>query len=436
MSRTPHLTRRQFVSAVAAASLGGPLLLNSTRGADDKKSPNDRVALGFIGVGTMGRGHLGGFLGDGNVQVVAVCDVVKDRRDDAKRMTEERYGKDKKTEYKGCESYSDFRKLLERKDIDAVVIATPDHWHAIPCIMAARAGKDIYCEKPLTHNIGEGKVLIEAVRNNKVAFQTGSQQRSEFGGHFRKAVEYVWNGRIGKLKTIRIGVGDPARPCDLPEQEAPDGTDWDTWNGPSPKRGYNETLCPKGIHKHFPAWRVYGEYGGGGLADMGAHHFDIAQWAMQTDLSGPSEIIPPEDKKKKSGLRFVYPSGIVMIHNEFDGGPQADCVFIGSEGTILVTRNGIKSDPASILKEELGDKAKRVYPSTNHHKNWIECIRSRKDTICPAEVGHRSASICNLGNIGYQLRRTLKWDAKEERFIGDDEANRLLSPDYRKPWTL
>jgi len=306
MTRTTHLTRRQFVSAVAAAGCG-PLFLSSARGADEKKSPNDRINLGFIGVGTMGRGHLGGFLGNGEVQVVAVCDVVKERRDDAKRMTEERYGKDKKTEYKGCEAYSDFHKLLARKDIDAVIIATPDHWHTIPCVLAARAGKDIYCEKPLTHDIAEGKVLIEAVRKNKIVFQTGSQQRSEFGGHFRKAVEYVWNGRIGKLKTVHIGVGDPARPCDLPEQEVPEGTDWDMWNGPAPKRGYNEALCPKGIHRHFPAWRNYREYGGGGLADMGAHHFDIAQWAMQTDLSGPAEIIPPEDVKKKSGLRFVTP---------------------------------------------------------------------------------------------------------------------------------
>src|SRR5262249_42018798 len=159
----------------------------------------------------------------------------------------------------------------ERKNIDAVVIATPDHWHAIPCVLAAQAGKHIYCEKPLTLTIAQGRKIVEAVQKNKIIFQTGSQQRSEFGNRFRTAVEYVRNGRIGKVKTVHVGVGDPNRPCDLPEQPAPEGTDWDLWLGPAPQRGYSEVLCPKGIHSHFPAWRNYREYAGGALADMGAH---------------------------------------------------------------------------------------------------------------------------------------------------------------------
>ena len=334
------LSRRSFLGASAVAS-AGPLLWPRASAADP--APSDKLTLGFIGVGTMGRGHLGGFLGRNTVEVVAVCDVVQDRLDSAADMVEKKYADRKKGgKYAGVEKFTDFRKLLELKGLDAVLIATPDHWHAIPCIAAANAKKHIYCEKPLTHDVSEGRRIADAVAANKVTFQTGSQQRSEFGGHFRKAVEYIWNGRIGKLKTIRIGVGNPAVPCDLPTQEVPKGTDWDFWCGPAAERGYNEKLCPKGVHGHFPEWRNYIEFGGGGLADMGAHHFDIAQWAMKMDDSGPTEIIPPADKKATSGLRYVYANGVEMIHNQFEKGKdgkeiKADCVFEGTDGIILVS---------------------------------------------------------------------------------------------------
>jgi predicted dehydrogenase len=278
------------------------------------------------------------------------------------------------------------------------------------------------------------------VKKGKVIFQTGSQQRSEFSGYFRKAVEYVWNGRIGKLKTVRIGVGAAARPCDLKGEEKPEGTDWDFWLGPAPEREYNSRLCPKGVHSHFPEWRNYQEYAGGQLADMGAHHFDIAQWAMNMDTSGPVEIIPPE-KKSDRGLKFVYASGVVMIHNEFEKGKddkeiRADCVFEGTEGIILVSRDKISSLPDTILKEPLGEKDKRVYPSTDHKKNWLDCVKSGKETICPAETGHRSATICHLGNIGYRLGRKLKWDPAKELFVQDDAANKELSREPRAKWKI
>lgn len=426
------LSRRRFLQSTAALSVAPTILTRTSQAA-----ASDRITLGFIGVGTMGRGHLGGFLGDSSVEVVAVCDVVKERLDDAVANTEKRYGdRIKSGAYKGVKAYGDFRDLLKHPGLDAVLIATPDHWHAIPCILAARAGKHIYCEKPLTQNVAEGRQVADEVAKAKVIFQTGSQQRSEFGGHFRKAVDYVWNGRIGKLKTIRIGVGGPAKPCDLPTQPVPEGTNWDVWLGPAPERGYNEVLCPKGVHKHFPAWRNYQEYAGGGLADMGAHHFDIAQWAMKMDRSGPVKVIPPTDPKKESGLKFIYANGVVMIHNEFEGDVKADCVFEGTEGKILVSRSGIKSLPESILAEPLGDKAVHVYPSTNHHKNWVECIKSGKETICTAETGHRSATICHLGNIGYRVRRELTWDPVAEKFVGDDKANKELSREPRAAWKL
>ena len=418
--------RRRFLQ-VAATSAVVPLAWTGRVAA--RPPASERIALGFIGVGTMGRYHLSSLLNQKDVQVVAVCDVVAERRDDAKRMVESHYGKQKdKGEFKSCAAFTDFRELVARKDIDAVVIATPDHWHAIPCLEAARAGKDIYCEKPLTHHINEGKLLVEAVKKHDVIFQTGSQQRSEFGGLFRKAVEYVRNGRIGKIKTVRIGVGGPAVPCDLPAQKAPEGTDWNLWLGPAPERGYSDVLCPKGIHRHFPAWRNYREYAGGGLADMGAHHFDIAQWALDMDASGPVKIEPPGDKKN-SGLRFVYANGIEMFH-----GGETDCVFVGSDGTIRVSRSKIESDPADILKQSLGEKDWRCYPSNNHHRNWLDCIKSRKQPICTAEIGHRSATICHLANIGYWLRRSLQWDPVKEQFVDDAEANKLLVREPRGPW--
>ena len=429
MHRRNGLSRRQFVSGLAAGAAAAPFLGHALAADTPRKKPNDRITLGFIGVGTMGRGHLGSFLGNGEVQVAAVCDVVEERRDSARKMVEDRYGRDKKSAFRGCEAYNDFRKLLERKDIDAVVIATPDHWHAIPCILAARAGKDIYCEKPLTHDIAEGRRIVEEVAKAKVIFQTGSQQRSEFNNRFRRAVELVRNGRIGKLKTIRIGVGGPAVPCDLRTQPIPDGTDWDLWLGPAPERGYNEVLCPKGVHRHFPAWRNYREYGGGGLADMGAHHFDIAQWALGMDGSGPVKVEPPA--KGNSGLKFTYANGVEMFH-----GGEADCVFVGSDGTIRVWRDKIESDPAGILKEEIKANEFHVYPSNNHRQNWLECVRSRKPTICPAETGHRSATICHLGNIGYRLRRALTWDPERERFVNDDEANKLTTREPRAKWKI
>jgi predicted dehydrogenase len=251
----------------------------------------------------------------------------------------------------------------------------------------------------------------------------------------------IWNGWIGTVKTVRIGVGGPARPCDLPAQEVPAGTDWDTWLGPAPVRPYHSDLCPKGVHSHFPAWRNYQEYGGGQIADMGAHHFDIAQWALKKDGTGPVQVIPPKDPKTGAGLRFVYDDGVVMIHNEFvkDGtgkAIQADCVFEGTDGTILVGRGQLEVRLASGSRSRFPDEPKRVYPSSNHKQNWLECIKSGKECICPAETGHRTATICHLGNIGYRLGRKLKWDPAKEQFVDDQTANKELSREPRAEWKV
>lgn len=425
-----HLSRRQFIHGAAKATLAGPIVLRSLSQA--RAAANERLTLGVIGVGTMGRGHhLNQMLGFGDVQIVAVCDVVAERRDHCQALVNERYADATKAgAYRGCQAYNDFRELLALEGLDAVLIATPDHWHVPGAILAARAKKDIYCEKPLTLTIGEGRRLVDEVRSSGVIFQTGSQQRSEFDGRFRKAVELVRNGRIGRVKTVRVGVGGPPVPCDLPEQEVPAGTDWNLWLGPAPWRGYNEALCPKGIHKHFPAFRNYREYAGGGLADMGAHHFDIAQWALDMDSSGPVKIEPPAGDAT-TGLKFTYANGVAMFH----GGPT-DCTFEGELGTINVSRGNLESSPPEILSTPLAESDWHAPPSDNHARNWLEAIKTRQLPICDVEVGHRSASICHLANLGYQLRRPLTWDPKQERFAGDDEANALLNRESRDPWKV
>ena len=423
-----RISRRQFLATSAVAACGPMILTSPARGF---AAASERIRLGFIGIGIQSRGHLKRFVGTNDTQVVAVCDVVTERREDSKRIVEEGYAKQKDmTSYKGCAAFIDFRELLAREDIDAVVIGTPDHWHAIPAVMACRAGKDVYCEKPLSLTISEGRAMVDAARKHDRVFQTGSQQRSEFGGLFRRAVELIRNGHLGEIKSVTVGVGGPAVTCDLPTEECPSGTDWNFWNGPSPERGYNQILCPKGIHNHFPAFRNYREYAGGALADMGAHHFDIAQWALGMDHSGPVKIEPPEGKAG-TGLKFTYANGVVMTH-----GGRSGCTFVGTKGTLYVDRGKIESDPANILEAKIGPDDFHVEPSDNHYRNWIDAIRSRKKPICDVEIGHRSATVCELGQIGYDLRRPLDWDPVKERFVNDDDANKLLIRPLRDPWKL
>jgi len=426
-----RLTRRQFVRTSAAAA-SAPWIVSAAALGQDKKSPaSERITLGFIGMGIMNRGHLAGFLGQKDVQVLAVCDVDTTRREHAKKMVDDRYAKGRKGGATGCAAYNDYRDILKRNDIDAVVISTPDHWHAIPVIEAAQAKKDIYCEKPLSLTIHEAKLMIDVVRKHERVFQTGSQQRSEFGGKFRLACELVRSGRLGKLKQVTVGVGGPSKPCDLPEEKLEPGLDWDRWLGPAPKRPYHSVLSPRGIHNHFPAWRAYREYSGGQMTDMGAHHFDIAQWALDMDESGPVEIIPPENPRAESGVKFIYANGVEVIH----GGPSG-CVFIGSEGEIHVDRDRLVSKPESIVKEPLGDRDVHLFKSPGHHRNWLDCIRSRKRPICDVEIGARSVTVCHLGNLAYWHRRKLRWDPGKWQFVDDRAANTWLDVARRKPFEL
>jgi len=426
------ISRRQFVKQSGAAIAASAIAPAFVLGTSEKEAPSHRITVAFIGTGKMANDyHLKNLLGFPDVQAVAVCDVDTNRRMHAKKRVEEAYAK--KTGYRGCMACSDYRKLLDKKDIDAVVIATPDHWHAIPLIDACKAGKDVYCEKPLTLTIAEAQRCIEAVRKHNRVVQTGSQQRSSVFAPFRLACEIVRSGRLGKIHRVTVGVGGPSRPCDLPGEPMEPGLDWDMWLGYAPKRPYNSILSPRGVHNHFPGWRSYIEYAGGGMTDMGAHHFDIAQWALDMDQSGPAKIIPPENPKSGYGVKFIYANGVEMEHVKKPGG----CVFYGDNGKLHVDRyDKLISKPADIAKEPIGKDEVHLYESPGHHRDWIDCIKSRKRPICDVEIGARSATVCHLGNLAYWYGRTLNWDPKKWQFVDDAEANGWLDRTRRDPWQL
>ncbi len=263
-----NISRRQFIQTAAATAVVAPNIISSQAWAN---KPSETINIGFVGVGKQSGGHLNFFLGQKDCRVVSVAEVAQVRLDNAMSRVSKKYGANH-----DCKAHVDFRETLSDKRVDAVLIGTPDHWHAIPSIMAAEAKKDVYCEKPLTVTIKAALETLKAARKNDIVYQVGSQQRTEFGGHFRKAVECIRNGRVGKVSKIKIGVGAPGIPCDLPAQKNPEGVDWDMWQGAAPKRAFNSVLCPTNVHGHFPQWRRYREYAGGGLSDMGAHHYDIA----------------------------------------------------------------------------------------------------------------------------------------------------------------
>ncbi len=409
MNNDAKFSRRRFAGAAGAASLAVPAIVSARAlGREDKAAASERITLGFIGIGTMNRYHLGSFLKRPDVQVLAVCDCDTKRREAAKRTVDEHYAEaaSKSAKPDHCRAFNDFRDLLKRTDIDAVVIATPDHWHAIQIIEACKAGKDIYCEKPLTLTVHEARVVIDAVRKYARVLQTGSQQRTEFDGKFRVACEYVRSGRLGRILTVHVGVGGPSHPCDLPAEPMEPGLDWSLWLGPAPMRPYNAILSPRGVHKHFPNWRSYKEYSGGGMTDFGAHHFDIAQWGLGRDESGPYFIQPPEDPKAESGVRYWYEDGVELVH----GGPSG-ITFIGTHGMIHVDRDKLISIPAEILKRPLERTDVRLPRAKSHHDDWLECVRTRKDPIANVEVGARSVTVCHLGNLAYWYRRPFFWDA-------------------------
>jgi predicted dehydrogenase len=317
--------------------------------------------------------------------------------------------------------------------LDAVVIATPDHWHAKNSIDSLSAGMDVYCEKPLAHTLKEGRMIADAVQKHDAVFQTGSMQRSS--KLFRHAAELVRNGYIGEIEKVIVYVGDPAIPCDLPSEKAPDVLNWSGWLGSAPYRPYHSILSPPVEQRHFPRWRFYQEYGGGIIADWGAHMFDIAQWALGMDHTGPVRFIPPKANEAKLGLKMFYENGIEMVHDKFEIAKYG-VKFIGSEGTLKVSRGFLETDPKNIADVVIGENDVKLYKSNDHYTDWINSIKRRKQPICDVEVGHRTSSVCQLSNIAYDLNRPLEWNPVKEKFIHDREANKLRSKKYRKPFKI
>ena len=411
-------TRRHFLKSVSVAAVTVPNIISSRVWS---AKPNDKINIGLIGFGRMNQSHLNFFLGQPDCRVVGVAEVSKIRRDEAMKRIVAKYGVNH-----GCKAHNDFREIISNKSVDAVVIGTPDHWHAMPAIMAADAKKDIYCEKPLTVTVRAALETLQSARQNNIVFQVGSQQRTEFSGRFRQAVECIRNGRIGEVKKVKIGVGNPAIPCDLPMEPTPNGIDWELWQGPAPSRGFNKILCPIDVHRHFPQWRRYSEYAGGGLSDMGAHHFDIAKWAMNLDETIPVKVVPP--KEGNSGLTMMYENGVEFVH-EATSDRFNDCVFYGSEGTLYVDRSGIDSNPKSAIISPFGKDAWRLQEiGSSHRRNWLDCIRSRKKPVADVARGAHTSILCSMANIGYQIRQEVQWDPKSyecDSQLGSKIANRL-----------
>jgi len=414
------MKRRTFLKSSAAIFAAPYIIPSRVFGA------NDRIAIGSIGVKNQGSGNLKRFKGAG-CDIVAVCDVDSDVRAAAAKLVTD--------DGLACDQYGDYRKLLERDDIDAVVVTTPDHWHALITIHACQAGKDAYCEKPLSLTIAEGRRMVQAARDNQRIVQTGSQQRS--ANEFWKACSLVRNGAIGDVKTVLVGIPGPNHPGPLgADTDPPANLNYDMWLGPAPYRPYNE----KRVHYNFRFWW---DYSGGQFTNWGAHHLDIAQWGLGKDDSGPVRVdgtatFHPQhvhDVTETARITYTYDNGVEVILGQGHRDIPSGTTFIGSKGQIHVNRGKISSDPKEILEADVESLPVQLYRSTNHVRNFLDCMASRELPICDVEIGHRSATVCHLGNIVARLGRGVEWDPTHERIVGDDEAHAMTDKDYRAPWT-
>jgi len=460
--RGSELSRREFIDTSVKATItsaivcnGFPAIVPNT--VFGSTAPSNRIRIGAIGTGRISRGHdLPGVLKNDSAQVIAACDLDAKRVEDAKKLVNEHYSKKTGKSYDGVTGYADYRELLANKEIDAVIISTPDHWHAIAAIHAVQAGKDVYLQKPASLTIAEGRALCTAVNRTGRILQIGSQQRSS--PQFRYAAELVRNGRIGQLKTVYIGLPvDPAGDVE-PEMPVPHNLNYAKWLGSTPFVYYTEKRVHPQTGYGRPGWLRCEQFGAGMITGWGAHHVDSAHWAMDTELSGPIEVSGSAEFPKK-GLwdvhgkfrtEALYQNGVRMIiSDDFPNGLK----FEGTKGWIFVSRGDeqvTSSDPVAKLKDNkalaasdpkiitsvIGPDEIHLYESKDHHGNWIECVKSRKQPIAPVEVGHRSCSACLIHHIAMKLKRKVYWDPVAERFKNDAEANSMLSRPQRSPYTI
>lgn len=432
MNPPAFLSRRQFIqhTGLATAVAAAPFILPS--GLRGQNAPSKKLTLGIVGSGNIADSHYTALLGyPESVRILAVCDVDQERRNEGAALVNRTYGN------QDCKAYADFRELNRRTDIDAVFVCTPDHWHALVAIDAMRNGKDVYVEKPLTLTIQEGRALVAAARKYNRVAQHGTQHRSM--KRFHDVAEFVRNQGLGKLDRIECSIPPNNRHCGATwkPEAVPAGLDWDMWLGPAPWRPYTSLGC----HYNF---RFISECAYGQVTNWGAHYLDIGQWALDMDNSGPVEV-EGHGEFPSSGLftnatkvdfTVRYANGIPMhCRTRFDGGGTVR--FVGERGWLDIARNKMSGSSNDLLREMQASGKKIQLPlSNNHHENFFECVRSRKKPIADVELGHRTATVCNLGQIGMVLGRKLRWDPAKEEFIGDEMANRLRGRAMRSPWAL
>ncbi len=440
------LSRRDFLKTTAA--LAAPAIIPVSAIGRDRPAPSDRVTLGLIGCSARGVQVLNGFLRHADAQIVAVCDVHNQHyrdnawgkgeafgRDPVKRQVENHYAAGEPA-CKGCTAYADYRELIARDDLDAVIIATPDHWHAIMVLEALKRSKDIYSEKPLTHFFAEGQRVYREVARRKAVFQVGSQQRSEV--KFRQGAELVRNGFIGRVKRVEVGLpkGYTRLMGDATVTPPPAGLDYERWCGPGPALPYMRA-------RHHRWWRGHRGYGGGSLMDFIGHHNDIAHWGLDMDQAGPERVeavgwtrleTDLYDTPVEYEIRCEYPGGIqVAIGNKFQSGVK----WIGETGWVKAARGDLEASDGRWVEPEFNCGPWKAYRSDDHARNFLDCVKTRQQCIAPAETGHRSITPGHLGFVSYDLGRAIRWDAKREEIIGDAEAQaKLMAMSHRKPWAL
>ncbi len=463
MTRSKEITRREFVgrAAMAGGMVAGPWIIPSSVGAaQGNAAASNRITAGLIGNGCMGRGHLHRLAGDPEIQVLGVCDVDRARRDEGKRHVEETYAaRYPNGTYQGCTAYNDYRELLARSDIDAVVIATPDHWHAMQSIHAMEAGKDVYCEKPISVTVHEGRRLVEVARRYGRIFQTGTQYRSI--STIREVCNFVRSGGLGQVKSVftlwgkigsHLGV-DSYVPEDfaLPAEPVPDGLDWDLWVGPAPWQPYNSAYHRNPIPGVVP-WCFHESFGTGAITWYHSHAADVIQYALGMENSGPVEIIPPNTGQFPT-LTCRYANGTLlhlvdhwgMVKDVYKAVPATarlagnfGGIFVGEQGwvTSMSTGGQIEGGPDDLFERMKLTTREVNIGDNNHHENWFDCLRTRRQPSCGEEIGHRGASLGHLSIIGFKVGQSLTWDPQAERFQGNDAANRLLGRSIRSPWRL
>ena len=457
MNKDQHkskISRRKFIQGAVASAVSFTIVPRHVLGGGKFIAPSDKITLGYIGLGKLTHDTLAPrFLEIPETQVVAGAEVDRQKLERFVNQVNSYYSNKNQSDYKGCDGYGDFRELLSRNDIDGVIIATPDHWHALPMVLACQAGKDVYVEKPVSLTIGEGRKMVEAARKYERVVQVGTQQRSD--NHFQSAVELVRSGALGRISFVRTwntsneypqGVGAP------PDTAPPPGLDWDMWLGPAPARPYNVNrfgviLDDDLDYTRWASWRWFWDYGGGLMTDWGVHWLDIVQWAMDVEapqsVTGMGEKFYLQDNRETPDtlqVTYQYPDFVCvyenrLLNNHGVDGHGGGIIFYGTEGTMYLSRGGYKVTPqpgSSLEPLEVEETGAEV----SHRRNFLNCIKSRETPMSDIEIGHRSSSVAMLGNIALRTGRRLSWDARTERVRGDVEANALVEGTYRAPWSI